>query len=94
MFALENSNGKGGPHGSEGGRANTAYEAKLAIVEYFEAVAANPKKFDREKLRALRLIWGRVPSPGIHMADLSQRLQAARLKIRADRELLSKPRVF
>lgn len=79
---FKNGNGAIGPQGE---RAK-AYEAKLAIVEYFEAVAADPSKFDRHKLRALNVIWPTVPSPGFRTPDLSERLKAARVKIRAARE--------
>jgi hypothetical protein len=74
-------NGHSGP---EGERA-LAYEAKLAIVEYFEAVAADPSKFDREKIQTLSGIWPTVRSPGLRAHDLADRLRAAREKIRAAR---------
>ena len=85
MFGLENPGNGNGSRRPKSERGEQAYEAKLAIVEYFEGVATDPTKFDRRKMRALNEIWARVPSAGFSTADLSQRLQNARLKIRAQR---------
>ena len=63
-----------------------ADEVKLTIVEYFEAVAANPSKFSRQKLQALNEIWARVRTLGDRSAELSERLKAARQAIRTHRE--------
>ncbi len=64
----------------------TAYDAMLAIVEYFEAVAAAPSRFDREKMRALQEVWSRLREIGGREPELAERLRAARDRIRDGRE--------
>ena len=88
MFLPENSSGAGGSNGIGGERMSKAHEARLAIVQYFEAVVADPSKFDRQKLQALNEIWVKVRAAGAQSAELSERLNTARLEIRAERERL------
>ncbi len=88
MFLPENSSGAGGSNGVEGERLPAAHEARLAIVQYFEAVVADPSKFDPQKLQALNEIWIKVRAAGAQSAELSGRLKTARLQIRAERERL------
>ena len=64
----------------------TAYDAQLAIVEYFEAVAATPSRYDREKMRALNEVWRRLRELGGRYPELTERIRIAREQIKAERE--------
>ncbi len=86
MFDSELSERTEGSSGLDQPLRSMADEVKLAIVEYFETVAANPSKFSRQKLQALNDIWARVRTLGDRSAELSERLKTARHAIRAHRE--------